>query len=218
MSVKQDMPQISFDVLDRSPELIVVRKPAGYLSTPSRDRAETRPCLGTILQKDLGQQIYPVHRLDFEVSGPLIFALNPKAHSSANAWFEQGLIRKTYLAVAEASHAPTDELLWESLLVKGKKRSFEAPYGKPSITMARCLGDYKLPETSLWKLSPVTGRSHQLRFEMAKRIAPIWGDLLYGSKIAHEVHKMALQCVELNLIQIANKLGLSEVIQDSPRF
>lgn len=218
MSVKQDMPQISFDVLDRSHELIVVRKPAGYLSTPSRDRNEKRPCLGTILQKELGQQIYPVHRLDFEVSGPLIFALNPKAHSTANGWFENGLIQKTYLAVGEACHIPTDELRWESLLIKGKKRSFEAPYGKPSITLARCLGDYNLPGTSLWKLSPVTGRSHQLRFEMSKRIAPIWGDLLYGSKIAHDVHKMALQCVELNLGQIANKLGLSAIIQDPSRF
>lgn len=222
MELKQGLPQISFEILALSKDLIVIDKPAGQLSVPARFADDPRPCVGSLLQKELGQQIFPVHRLDFEVSGPLIFALNREAHRLASLWFERETIHKTYQAWAEGAGEVSDQVqLWESRLVKGKKRTFEADYGKPSRTQARCLKNqtFQNRNFSLWELSPLTGRSHQLRFEMQKRVAPIWGDALYGSKAPYpRSNEMALKCVALNLESVENCLGLPRKIEKSPQF
>lgn len=215
------MPQISFEILALSESLIVIDKPAGFLSTPARFQDDPRPCVGTLLQTELKKQIYPVHRLDFEVSGPLIFALTPEAHRIANHWFEVGQIRKFYHTLSEGPPSQINALqIWKSKLVKGKRRTFEADYGKDSETQARCLGEKNSSGSkfSHWELSPMTGRSHQLRFEMQKHVGPIWGDILYGSKTPHPPNKFALACVALDLQSVENCLGLPVRIEKSPYF
>ncbi|MEK2690770.1 RluA family pseudouridine synthase [Bdellovibrio sp. GT3] len=178
---------------------VICDKPAGVLSTPSRMGAEDeRNCLGIALQKQLGVQIYPVHRLDFEVSGLVMYAKNPEAHRKANAWFENKTVSKTYRALTttqDFSHIPANvknsrekfaigegqKFEWKSRILRGKRRAFESPEGKDSLTLAQFLGiDDK--GNLQWDLQPVTGRSHQLRFDLSRHGFPIVGDALYGSK------------------------------------
>jgi len=191
-------------------DLLVVIKPHGSLSTPGRDPDDTRPCLGRELQNEVGTQIFPVHRLDFEVSGLVMFAKSKAAHTAAQQWFEGGVVKKTYQALSRAGGNPkefADWVLWRSKLVRGKRRSFEAPHGKEALTEARLL---KL-EGDLWRweLRPLTGRSHQLRFEMSKHGFPILGDELYGGPSA-KPGWIALRAVELNFVNIpdSGRFGL----------
>ena len=72
--------------------LIVVDKPVNWLTTPAREADDPRPCLGRRLQDELGFRIFPVHRLDFEVSGLVLFAKTAAAHRLAQAWFEGGRV------------------------------------------------------------------------------------------------------------------------------
>lgn len=180
---------------------VICDKDAGVLSTPSRMGAEDeRNVLGTALQKQLGIQIYPVHRLDFEVSGIVMYAKSADAHRKANAWFEHKTVSKTYRALTTSqdySHIPANvknprqkfaisegqNFEWKSRILRGKRRAFESPEGKDSLTMAQYLG---LNEQGYlqWDLQPVTGRSHQLRFDLSRHGFPIVGDTLYGSKEA----------------------------------
>jgi tRNA pseudouridine32 synthase/23S rRNA pseudouridine746 synthase len=190
-----------YKILNQYPGLVVVYKPSGVLSIPARDKNDTRPVLGRMLEVDLKQTIFPVHRLDFEVSGIMLYALNAVTHKALSLAFEHQEIHKTYMAIAENHEKHQDLQEWKSLLLKGKKRTYEAPYGKPSVTHAQLLENftYKNKLVSRWKLSPLTGRSHQLRYEMMKHQHTIIGDKLYGSQISYKENSIALLSYQIEL-------------------
>lgn len=163
-------------------EYVVVDKPSLMLTVPPRFPDE-REILGLQLQEELQQRVWPVHRLDYEVSGLVMFALTPVAHKKANSWFEKRLVHKTYRArCAQVGSWQVDqEVIWQDRIVRGKKRSFVADHGQAAETRARVMSiDH---EQMNWDLEPVTGRSHQLRLHMARYVAPILGDQLYGSQM-----------------------------------
>lgn len=211
---------------------VVCDKPSGVLSTPSRyEEADVRECLGTSLQEKLKMQIYPVHRLDFEVSGLVMYAKTPQAHREANAWFENKQIQKTYSALTsnqDFTHIPESvpnprtplslkaggRFEWKSLLLRGKRRAYESPQGKPSETWAIFLG----PHSSgflCWDLLPITGRPHQLRFDLSRHGFPIVGDKLYGSTVEWGKDSIALRSYQLDFSRISRAidLGLPEKIE-----
>ncbi len=201
-------------------KIIVVDKPSGWLSVPSRiGAADPRPCVGLVLQEERHERLWPVHRLDFEVSGLLVMARDAKTHQILNSLFEKREVEKTYHGVTSCPTGQQDsrgsQEEWRSQLVRGKKRTFEASHGKPAVTFARCLGqvpflrqdlqDPQDPKESSknflglhWELKPHTGRPHQLRYELAKRGCPIWGDQLYGgTDLFGSQDFIALRCIKL---------------------
>lgn len=193
--------------------LIAVDKAPNVLTTPAREKADPRPCLGLQLQTQLGVQIYPVHRLDFEVSGLVLFAKTREAHRAAQGWFERTEVGKLYEAISTPQPAAGgDWQEWRANLVRGKKRSFEAPHGKPSLTRARVIArDGQV----LWELEPVTGRPHQLRVQMAQHGFPIAGDKLYGAPVTAERPGIALKAVKLDFTRIGVRFGLPDVLTAS---
>ena len=204
-----------YSILLQNEAAVVADKPHGWLTTPAREESDRRKVLGRELQAALGIQIYPVHRLDFEVSGLVLFAKTKEAHRAMQAWFEHRHILKTYEALsAETTTRTVGEWReWRSQLARGKKRAFEAPHGKEALTRARVT----LTENHVtrWELMPLTGRAHQLRFEMAKNRSPILGDTLYGGPVwtGHPEGAIALRAVKLDLTKIENRFGLPEAIE-----
>ena len=202
---------------------IVCDKPAQVLSVPSRLKTDSRLCLGLELQNKLKCQVYPVHRLDYEVGGLIIYALNAKAHQSAQDWFLKKQIKKTYKAftgLQDFSHWPshirTDfhqikleeglEFNWKTQILRGKKRSFESSHGEWAETIAQV---DKIHQDSVeWSLNPVTGKPHQLRLELSRHGFPIYGDSLYGSNIKLNQTGIALKAVQIELVGISESLGL----------
>lgn len=212
---------------------VICDKPAGVLSTPSRMGAEDeRNCLGIALQKQLGVQIYPVHRLDFEVSGLVMYAKTADAHRKSNAWFEHKTVSKTYRALTtpqDFSHIPDNvknsrqkfavsegqQFEWKSRILRGKRRAYESPEGKDSLTLAQYLGVNNKGYLQ-WDLQPVTGRSHQLRFDLSRHGFPIVGDTLYGSKVVWtDKDAIALRAFKIDFTKApgAQELQLPPVIQ-----
>jgi tRNA pseudouridine32 synthase/23S rRNA pseudouridine746 synthase len=196
-------------------DFIILDKPAGVLSTPARfQERDPRRCLGSELQEQLKTQIFPVHRLDFEVSGLVIYAKNAQAHRDANAWFEKKQVTKTYRAWTQGpsfAHLPPmvkaqsveletgRRFEWKCRLLRGKKRAYESPQGKDSLTGATYLGMQQGHHE--WDLNPVTGRSHQLRYEMSRHGHPIVGDELYGSKEKYAAEAIALRAYRIDFSQ-----------------
>lgn len=207
-----------FDVVFENSDIIAVDKPHGWLTTPAREATDPRPCLGRELQTAVGRQIFPVHRLDFEVSGVVLFAKTKDAHRETQKWFEEGTVVKTYQAlsspVGDISEW-SDWKVWKSRLAKGKKRAFEAAHGKNSETRAHVIGE--LEKWWRWELVPVTGRPHQLRFEMYKHGFSILGDVLYGGK-EMGVNWIGLRAVSLNIQSIApdQRFGLPPILEVAP--
>lgn len=201
-------------------DFIAVDKPSNWLSVPSRLGADdVRNTLGTFLQNQvLKKQIYPVHRLDYEVSGLILFALTKEAHKDCQIWFEDKSISKVYEALTEnpqnSQLHPQQEFLWQSLLLRGKKRAYEHHAGKTAITKASVLSVKPLK----WELQPITGRSHQLRFELSKQGYPICGDSLYGAKTPYE-NGISLRAIRIVFpLDIQKKWSLPEKIQVSSAF
>lgn len=199
--------------LFESENWLVVAKPAGWLTTPAREKDDPRPCLGRELQREASRQIYPVHRLDFEVAGLVLFAQNPQAHKTGQKWFEDGQIVKTYRArtVPGLGGAPSEWVEWRSKLLRGKRRAYVSPAGKESRTRARVMERHA--DHWVWELQPLTGRPHQLRVELALHQAPILGDELYGGPKG-EANRIELTAVSLDLqkINAADRLGLPAVL------
>ncbi len=192
----------------------VVIKPPNWLSVPGRDAKDTRIVLGRELERLSGIQIYPVHRLDFEVSGLILWAKTIQSQRLANGWFESQLVSKTYVArtVPGNFEPPLDWAEWSSKLVRGKRRAFIAGHGKPSLTRARVVEQNR--EHWIWELEPLTGRPHQLRFELAHHGAPILGDELYGGPKWNQ-QGIALKSVRLDFskIPLNDRMGLPESLE-----
>ncbi len=201
---------------------IFADKPGGWLSIPARAKdKDPRPCAGTWLQETLNMQIYPVHRLDFEVSGVIVFAKNPKAHGIANSWFGKREIKKSYMALALKEEISDKwrqkpRIIWQGKILKGKKRTFESPHGDHAETHAKIIEyfNYQNNEVALWELNPITGRSHQLRFHMYKAGCPIFGDTLYNSTKVFFENEIALRAVSLDFscCKMAQEFGLPNMI------
>lgn len=190
-----------------SRRVVVIDKPPGWLSVPSRQGDEDeRLCVGRVLQAQLGTRLWPVHRLDAEVSGLLMFAKDADAHRMLCAGFEHRQVRKTYLAWSTGplpdGHKVRCTERWVSLLLRGKKRAYVHRAGKEAVTMATPL--WVDGKRALWQLCPKTGRPHQLRVELFLHGCPILGDALYGSTQPWR-SGIALRAFELDLTDLETR-------------
>lgn len=211
---------MKLEIVFQNDHFVVLDKPAMVLTTPSREGvADERECLGMALQKSLGLQIFPVHRLDFEVSGLVMFAKNAKAHAVANSWFEHKKVFKVYQAFTTDQNfdhipanvknprtvlapKPQEKFLWKSRLLRGKRRAYEHATGKPSETEAIYLGKDLVSGWHRWELHPLTGRPHQLRYELSHHGFSIVGDDLYGSKVKFTHAGIALRAVKIDFSKV----------------
>lgn len=192
---------------------IVVDKPAGWLAVPGRTANDSRPILGRELEKQLKAPIFPVHRLDADVTGLILYAKTKEFHREANQAFEQHAITKTYQALTDTSEFEVgSRRVWTSKLVRGKKRTFEADHGKFSKTEAIVIAKDQVATD--WRMNPVTGRSHQLRFELAKHGLPILGDQLYGSQRTWSQGGIALRSISITFPnEFAQKWQIPTVLE-----
>lgn len=171
------------DILYQDDDLLVINKPSGLLSVPGKaehhkDSAYTRAA-----------RVFPtvsiVHRLDMATSGVLVMALNKAAHRHISKQFEQRQTQKRYFArvfgTPEQQQGTVDLPLicdWPNR----PKQMVDHDRGKPSTTHYRVVENE--PESTLVELTPITGRSHQLRVHMLSLGHPILGDRLYAHPTA----------------------------------
>ena len=159
-------------------DVIVVDKPAGLPAQPTPGGAAS---LLDVVSKQLGFTAGLVHRLDRETSGVTIFGKHPDATSALAAAFRDGLANKRYLAVTAPGlpEAGTITLpLSKDPSRPARWRASTQANGLTAHTNYQRLfcGD----EFSLVALTPLTGRTHQLRAHLAGIGWPIIGDTLYG--------------------------------------
>lgn len=172
---------VPFDipVLYRDENIVVVDKPH-FLATMPRGRHVAQTAL-VRLRQELGlPELSPAHRLDRLTAGVLMFTTRREVRGAYQTLFARGVVHKTYLA-----RAATDLLLafpraLQSRIVKrrGQLQAVIEP-GKPNAhTLVELLS-----VDGPYRLTPRTGRTHQLRVQMAALGAPIYGDSLYPEVI-----------------------------------
>ncbi|MBN7824839.1 tRNA pseudouridine(65) synthase TruC [Bowmanella dokdonensis] len=185
-------PLEQLQILYRDESLIAVNKPAGLLVHRSLiDKYETRFAVQA-LRDQIGQRVYPVHRLDKPTSGVLLFALNPEMARSMTELFTTGRVEKRYQALVRGftpDEGMIDYPLREKLDKIADKRARKDKPAQPALSLYRTLQRFELPipvrpyqsaRYSLVELWPKTGRKHQLRRHMAHLRHPIVGDVNHG--------------------------------------
>jgi RluA family pseudouridine synthase len=167
------------EILFEDPDVIVINKPEGLASISENDpKIES---LHSILEKSLTLKIFPVHRLDKEVSGVIIFAKNAHAHKILNDQFEKRLIKKYYITLVHGRVPDDSGIINKPIREFGSGRmGVDERKGKPSETKYRILERYNNYTTL--ELNPSSGRRHQLRVHLYFIGFPVVGDLRYGDK------------------------------------
>lgn len=171
---------MSIQLFHADEDILVVDKPTLLLSVPGRG-PEKQDCLVSRLTEEHGE-VLVVHRLDWETSGLMVLARNKAAHRNLSIQFQEREVSKQYIAVV---YGYLDEERGEVDLPlicdwpNRPRQMVDLEKGKPSLTRWQLLekGDNR----SRVLLSPVTGRSHQLRVHMLSLGHPILGDPLYAT-------------------------------------
>jgi tRNA pseudouridine32 synthase/23S rRNA pseudouridine746 synthase len=168
---------VPFDipVLHQDDAIVVVDKPH-FLATMPRGRHVAQTAL-VRLRRDLGvPELSPAHRLDRLTAGVLLFTTRRELRGAYQTLFARGLVSKTYLARAAVDPDLVFPRLVRSRIVK-RRGNLQAvcESGEPN---AETLVELIAPD-GLYRLTPRTGRTHQLRVHMASLGIPIAGDPLY---------------------------------------
>ncbi len=186
-------------VIHADHEILVVDKPAGLLSVPGKgeDKAD---CLIERLRGAF-PEILLVHRLDMDTSGVMIFGLTPHAQRHLGLQFENRQTKKHYLARLWGHLAPKEGRVDLPLIVDWPNRpkqhvNFET--GKPAQTDWRVLR-HDPDCTTRVRLTPLTGRSHQLRVHMRELGHAILGDPLYAEGPGRDFPRLMLHAESLRI-------------------
>ena len=176
------------DIVYEDEYIIVVEKPAGIAVHPSPGH-QHETIANALIAHDpdlvmVGSALRPgiIHRLDLETSGLLVVAKTEFAHRNISEQFASRLVEKLYYALVhgkpEIREAIIDAPIGRSPF--NRKQMDVVSTGKNAITRYEIIATY--PKTSLLRISPKTGRTHQIRVHLKSIGHPVVGDNLYGKR------------------------------------
>ena len=135
------------------------------------------------LKEQLGGDIFPIHRLDKNVGGVMVYARTKQAAATLSKAVQDGTMVKEYVAMVHGTPPETGD--WEDLLWKDSKKNkvFVVKRQRGGVKKARLeFKRLRAGETSLVHIRLHTGRSHQIRVQFSSRGFPLVGDHKYGSR------------------------------------
>ncbi|KOO07080.1 tRNA pseudouridine(65) synthase TruC [Vibrio hepatarius] len=207
------------EIIYQDEYFVAVNKPAGMLVHRSwLDKRETQFVMQT-LRDQIGQHVFPLHRLDRPTSGVLIFALSSEVASQVMPMFANHEMEKTYHAIVRGwieEQGRLDYALKVELDKIADKHASQDKEAQEAITDYKPLAKVEIPYSTgkfpttrycLMEMQPLTGRKHQLRRHMAHLRHPIVGDTTHGdgkhNKLFRDVfdsHRLLLHSSSLKFV------------------
>ena len=135
------------------------------------------------LKEALGGEIYPIHRLDKNVGGVMVYARTRQAAATLSKAVQEGQMVKEYVAMVHGT--PPESGDWEDLLWKDSKKNkvFVVKRERKGVKHARLeFSRLRDSDPCLVRIRLHTGRSHQIRVQFSSRGYPLVGDHKYGSR------------------------------------
>lgn len=171
------------EIIYQDDDIVVVNKPSGISVTKDRiGAAKLTDVLGEQLSHQLSSELRLVHRLDKATSGVMILAKNVEAQTRFTDYFRNRLVKKTYLTLVIGKTPGTQGRIDAPLTRRDKKAGLMCiayKRGKEALTHWKLLADFG--SVALLSVSPVTGRTHQIRVHLPHIGLPLAIDPNYGS-------------------------------------
>lgn len=174
-------------ILYNDSEVVVCIKEKGVLSQLGKPGQKN---MIDILSAELNCDIYPVHRLDKEVGGVMVYAKTQKAAANLSAQVSNREMEKHYIATTEKSDLPSRGTMEDLLYFdKGKNKSFVVKRERRGVKKAILEYDLKdiAENRTTYRVRLLTGRTHQIRVQFASRKQPLIGDRKYGSAVQGDI-------------------------------
>ena len=170
------------DILYSDRALAVIVKPLGM---------DSEHAVPAAISEALGGEVFPIHRLDLNVGGVMVYARTKQAAAQLSKLVQEGQLVKEYRALVHG--VPEAQGVWEDFLFKDSRKNKVFVVKKERKGVKKASLEY----TRLTDASPAlvhirlhTGRSHQIRVQFASRGFPLVGDHKYGSRDAEKEPKL----------------------------
>lgn len=169
------------EILYQDQYLVAINKPRDLLVHKSFIASDIKEFAVQILRDQIGQKVYPIHRLDRKTSGVLLFALDKETLKIVNDNFATREVDKTYLAIVRGFTPASGEIDYALTNDSGKKQEALTTFTTlqqveiPLESKTHCTSRY-----SLVQAHPITGRQHQLRKHFKHIFHPILGSRPHG--------------------------------------
>lgn len=180
------------EILYESREILIINKPSGLATHSSEGHQQanlTAQVEALVASRGDSYQVAPIHRLDLETSGPVLFGKGKKACSELGKMFMLHDVEKSYIALVKGKTSGGGMLL-SNVPAKGKD--------KPAQTAFRAL--QRNDQASLLQLTLFTGRQHQIRRQLSEAGHPLFGDKRYGGLCPAELPRLFLHCCQLAFV------------------
>lgn len=214
------------EILYQDEYISAINKPHGLLVHQSSIARDAEEFALQLLRDQIGQNVWPAHRLDRKTSGVLLFALDAETNKLLMTLFRENLVQKRYLAIVRGFFP--DELAIDYPLRKENGNLQEA------FTKVKLIEKFEVPfqigqhptsRYSLVEAIPETGRMHQIRKHLAHVMHPIIGDRPHGCnkqnryfKNEFQMETMLLHAAELSFKHPYSEKELSIKAQIQPEF
>ena len=197
----------SIEILYEDDYMLVLNKPARQLVHPTGQT--TSGTLSNFLAYELQQRgiiatLRPVHRLDRDTSGCIIFAKDSRSQFILEQQLKDRILKRTYFALTQGVVIPLSGTIDAPIGIHPKLPNRRAihPQGEQAITHYHTIQEF--PTNSLVELTLDTGRTHQIRLHLAHLGYPIIGDGMYGKR-SPWISRQALHAASISFIHLKDK-------------
>ena len=199
------------EVVFEDEDLIAINKPHGLFVHRTKLDVDADQFVIQILRDQIGQKVYPCHRLDRKTSGVLLLAKSPQILALINEQFRDRVVDKSYLAIVRGYTDVSGTIDYPLVSEKGKSQDAVTNYktlSKGEIPISS--GKFPTSRYSLVDVKPATGRMHQIRRHLSHIFHPIIGDRPHG---CNKQNRFFLQQFEMNTMM----LHASRLTFDQPK-
>ncbi|TWR26948.1 pseudouridylate synthase [Mucilaginibacter achroorhodeus] len=205
------------EIIYRDEHLIAINKPHGLLVHRSSIAADVSEFAIQLLRDQIGQKVYPAHRIDRKTAGVLLFALDKESEIAMQQAFMENRVKKQYLAIVRG-FTPDEETI-DYPLRKENGALQDALTKYKTLEQAELdipLGKHPTSRYSLVLAEPETGRMHQLRKHFAHVFHPIIGDRTHGcnkqNKMFKDKWEMETMLLHAKQLRFAHPVSCQEII------
>lgn len=194
---------IPLDIVYEDEAILILNKPGDMVVHPVRNHKLNTLANGVahyLLRQGLKQQVRPVHRLDRETSGLIVFAKNQLIHKALSEQIRNKEFKRAYLAIVHGRLSESYGTIDLPILKSNTEPMLRiiSPEGQRAVTHYEVVR--QLSRGTLLHIRLDTGRTHQIRVHMSHIGHPLFGDFLYGKEEPELISRQALHSYELSFV------------------